>query len=61
LSRVQRDQFNHCPRPILETYYATSIDQRFTFTADYPPITNPAYNANRCPVSVFAGWLHREF
>jgi high affinity Mn2+ porin len=61
LSRVQGGQFNDCPKPIFETYYAYPIDKRFTFTADYPPITNPAYNANRCPVSVFSGWLHREF
>jgi high affinity Mn2+ porin len=44
-----------------ETYFAYSIDKRFTFTADYRLITNPAYNADRCPVSVFSGWLLREF
>jgi high affinity Mn2+ porin len=61
LSRAQGGQFNDRPQQIFESCYAYSIDQRFTFTADYPPITNPAYNADRCPVSVFSGWLLREF
>ena len=46
---------------ILETYYAYSIDKNFTFTADYQLIANPAYNADRGPVSVFSGRLHGEF
>ena len=32
-----------------------------TFTADYQLIVNPAYNADRGPVSVFSGRLHGEF
>ena len=46
---------------ILETYYAYVLDKNFTFTADYQMITNPAYNADRGPVSIFAGRLHGEF
>ena len=30
-------------------------------TADYQLIANPAYNADRGPVSIFSGRLHGEF
>ena len=52
---------NYSHERILETYYAFSIDQHFTLTADYQLITNPAYNADRGPVSIFSGRLHGEF
>ena len=42
-------------------YYAFAIDKNFTLTADYQLITNPAYNADRRPVSIFSGRLHGEF
>jgi high affinity Mn2+ porin len=32
-----------------------------TASLDYQFITNPAYNADRGPVSIFAGRLHAEF
>jgi high affinity Mn2+ porin len=54
-------QLNYRPERILETYYAFAIDKSFTFTADYQLITNPAYNADRGPVSFFSGRLHGEF
>jgi len=54
-------QLNYRTERILETYYAFSIDKNFTFTADYQLITNPAYNADRGPVSIFSGRLHGEF
>jgi hypothetical protein len=44
-----------------EAYYAYAINKNFTFTADYQLITNPAYNADRGPVSIFSGRLHGEF
>jgi high affinity Mn2+ porin len=46
---------------ILETYYAYNVNRNVTFTADYQLIANPAYNADRGPVSVFSGRLHGEF
>ncbi|GAC1507236.1 MAG: carbohydrate porin [Bradyrhizobium sp.] len=49
------------PEQILETYYAYAIDKNFTFTADYQLVVNPAYNADRGPVSIFSGRLHGEF
>jgi high affinity Mn2+ porin len=54
-------RLNYSPERIFETYYAYSIRQGITLTADYQLITNPAYNADRGPVSVFAGRLHGEF
>jgi high affinity Mn2+ porin len=54
-------RLNYRPEQILETYYAYAIDKSFTFTADYQLITNPAYNADRGPVSIFSGRLHGEF
>jgi high affinity Mn2+ porin len=54
-------QLNYSNERILETYYAYSINKNFTLTADYQFITNPAYNADRGPVHIFAGRLHGEF
>jgi high affinity Mn2+ porin len=54
-------RLNYSNERILETYYAYAIDKNFTFTADYQLITNPAFNADRGPVSVFSGRLHGEF
>ena len=75
LSRPHRDFFaagglgqligdgrlNYSNERIFETYYALAIDRHFTFTADYQLVVNPAYNADRGPVSIFAGRLHGEF
>jgi high affinity Mn2+ porin len=54
-------QLNYRPEEILETYYAYSVTKGFTVTADYQLITNPAYNADRGPVSVFSARFHGEF
>jgi high affinity Mn2+ porin len=54
-------QLNYRTERILEAYYAYAVDTNFTITADYQLITNPAYNADRGPVSIFSGRLHGEF
>ena len=54
-------RLNYSQERIFETYYAYSVTKGVTLTADYQLITNPAYNADRGPVSVFAGRLHGEF
>jgi high affinity Mn2+ porin len=54
-------RLNYGPEQILESYYAWSVDKNLTLTADYQLITNPAYNRDRGPVSVFSGRLHGEF
>ncbi len=40
---------------------ASGIRCSFTFTADDQVVTNPAYNADRAPVSIFSRRLHGEF
>jgi high affinity Mn2+ porin len=52
---------NYRRERILETYYAYALNKSLTLTADYQLIVNPAYNADRGPVSVFSGRLHGEF
>jgi high affinity Mn2+ porin len=54
-------RLSYSPERIFETYYAYSVRKGITITADYQLITNPSYNADRGPVSVFAGRLHGEF
>jgi len=52
---------NYRPEKILETFYAYSVNPALTLTFDYQFVTNPAYNADRGPVSIFAGRMHAEF
>jgi high affinity Mn2+ porin len=49
------------PEQIVEAYYAYRLNKGVTLTADYQFIDNPAYNADRGPVSIFSGRLHAEF
>jgi high affinity Mn2+ porin len=52
---------NYRRERVFETYYAYALNKQITLTADYQLITNPAYNADRGPVSVFSGRFHGEF
>jgi high affinity Mn2+ porin len=52
---------NYRPEKILETFYAISINRWTTLTFDYQFIADPAYNADRGPVSLFAARAHAEF
>ena len=54
-------QLNYRAEKILETYYAYSLNKWASVTLDYQFVTDPAYNADRGPVSIFAGRLHAEF
>jgi high affinity Mn2+ porin len=45
----------------LETYYDFKIWKTVHATLDYQFITNPAFNRDRGPVSVFGARLHWEF
>lgn len=54
-------RLNYSNERILEAYYAYSVLKGVTLTADYQLISNPAYNADRGPVSIFSGRLHAEF
>ncbi|MGY4296404.1 carbohydrate-selective porin OprB [Bradyrhizobium sp. i1.4.4] len=54
-------RLNYNNERILEAYYAYSVIEGVTMTADYQLVVNPAYNADRGPVSIFSGRLHAEF
>lgn len=46
---------------IIETYYSYALSSSTKVTFDYQFIANPAYNADRGPVNVFAGRFHTAF
>jgi high affinity Mn2+ porin len=54
-------QLNYREEKILEAYYALSLAKNTTLTFDYQFMMNPAYNADRGPISFFSGRLHAEF
>jgi high affinity Mn2+ porin len=46
---------------ILETYYRLGLVPWAQLTFDYQYVTNPAYNTERGPVSIFAMRIHAQF
>ncbi len=54
-------RLNYSQERIFEAYYAYKPTSWSTITFDYQFIANPAYNADRGPVSIFSGRLHAEF
>jgi high affinity Mn2+ porin len=52
---------NYATEDIIEAYYSYAISSSTKFTFDYQFIANPAYNADRGPVNVFAGRFHTAF
>jgi high affinity Mn2+ porin len=54
-------RLNYREEKLLETYYAYKIDKWTTLTFDYQFFVDPAHNADRGPVSVFAARLHAQF
>jgi high affinity Mn2+ porin len=52
---------NYRPEKIIETYYSYSLNAWSSVTFDYQFVADPAYNADRGPVHIFAGRLHAEF
>ena len=52
---------NYRPEQTLEAYYALNVNRHLWLTADAQRIVNPAYNADRGPVSVYGIRLHAEF
>lgn len=49
------------PEAIFEGYYSLNLGKGFWLTADYQRIQNPAYNAARGPIDVYAMRLHLEY
>ena len=54
-------QLNYREEKLLEAYYAYNLNKWSTLTFDYQFIANPAYNADRGPVSVLSARAHAEF
>jgi high affinity Mn2+ porin len=54
-------QLNYRTEKILEAYYAYRVNVWSTLTLDYQFVADPAYNADRGPVWIFAGRAHAEF
>ncbi len=52
---------NYRLEKIFETYYSYSLNSWSSITFDYQFVADPAYNADRGPVNIFAGRLHAEF
>ncbi len=52
---------HYAPEVILEAYYALQVTGYATLSPDYQLIVNPAYNADRGPVNIFAARLHMGF
>lgn len=46
---------------ILETYYAVKVNRALSVTGDFQYVKNPAYNADRGPVSIWGMRVHAEF
>jgi high affinity Mn2+ porin len=54
-------RINYRTEKIIEAYYAYSVNKSTTLTFDYQLIANPAYNADRGPVSIVSARIHAEF
>ena len=54
-------RLNYRPETIFETYYNIAVLKGLFLGADAQHILNPAYNAARGPVNVFAFRAHAEF
>ncbi len=52
---------NYRLEKIFETYYSYSLNSWSSITFDYQFVADPAYNADRGPVNIFADRLHAEF
>lgn len=55
------DGLSYGPEKVLETYYDFHVWRSVHFSLDYQFISDPAFNSDRGPVSVFGGRLHWEF
>jgi high affinity Mn2+ porin len=53
-------RLNYAPETIVETYYGIDIAKPLSLTLDYQFVVNPAFNADRGPVSIFAARSHLQ-
>ncbi len=54
-------QLNYGLEKIAETYYSAHLAPHLTLAVDYQYVSNPAYNRDRGPMSIFGVRFHAEF
>jgi carbohydrate-selective porin OprB len=54
-------KINYGDEQIVEAYYSLGVVKSLSLTADYQYFRNPAYNADRGPVSIAGFRLHWEY
>jgi high affinity Mn2+ porin len=54
-------RLNYGVEKIVETYYSLSLDPHLKVTLNYQYVSDPAYNRDRGPVSIFGIRVHAEF
>ncbi len=53
-------KLNYRPETVFESYYSLNLAKSMWLTTDYQRIQNPAYNADRGPINVYAVRFHVE-
>ena len=54
-------RLNYADEQIVEAYYSIGIAKNLSLTADYQHMRNPAYNADRGPVTIAGFRLHLDY
>ena len=54
-------KLTYSPETILETYYSARFFKSLFLSFDYQFVSNPGYNRDRGPVSIFGLRVHVEF
>ena len=60
-SKYSATSLTYKPEQVLEAFYSFQMTRGTWLTTDYQRIQNPAYNADRGPVNVYAMRFHAEF
>ena len=53
-------RLNYRMEQVLESYYSLALNKDASLAFDYQLLTNPSYNADRGPISIYAARLHWE-
>jgi high affinity Mn2+ porin len=53
-------RMQYATEQVVEAYYSLAVARRASLTLDYQFVRNPAYNADRGPVSIWGARLHAE-
>jgi high affinity Mn2+ porin len=53
-------RMNYRLEQVMEAYYSLGLDKKTSLTFDYQFVANPAYNADRGPISIYGLRVHAE-